>query len=72
MTIYEFMNFLKPFEELDYEIEFLLKDNDGGTTFVIKNINEFGAILNDNIAKWKLMMDEYRIYLLKVKAKTRI
>lgn len=72
MTIYEFMTFLKPFEPLDYEIEFVLGDDDGGSTFVIKNINEFGAVLNENIGKWRLLNDEYRIHLVKVKAKVRV
>ena len=65
------MNFLKPFESLEYEIEFVLGDDDGASTFVIKNINEFGSILNEQVGKWRLMNDEYRINLVKVKAKIR-
>lgn len=68
MTLYEFMNFLKTITEINekFTVEFTLVDDDGGSTFEIHDMHDFGALLQENISLHRLRENEYRVSLSKI------
>jgi hypothetical protein len=53
----------------DYTIEFNLCDDDGGGTFTITNIHDFGEFMNDNISTHRAKANEYVVQILEIKIK---
>ena len=58
--------------EDDYTIEFNICDDDGGGTFEIHNIHEFGEFLMNNVSMGRLREKEYGIQILKIVLPTEV
>lgn len=56
----------------DYTIEFNMWDDDGGGTFEIHNIHEFGEFLMNNVSMGRLREKEYGIQILKIVLPTEV
>lgn len=53
----------------NYTITFNLCDDDGGGTFTINDIHEYGEFMNDNISKGRVKNNEYWVQILEIKIK---
>lgn len=58
--------------EDNYTIEFNIWDDDGGGTFEIHNIHEFGEFLMNNVSMGRLREKEYGIQILKIVLPTEV
>lgn len=50
----------------NYAIEFNICDDDGGGTFKINSIHEFGEFLENSISEWRMKRNEYCIQILSI------